>query len=377
MRLRRWLLFWFVVTLEALACAQTQQAEVAGQPAPPFIFRVQRTRSDRDACAIVRDDGLFHAEETSNRVRVVEGTLSNSELAALKTALGNKELAALTQQTIPVPLIPVSPLFSERDVLQISILRFSFSQNVAFPDRQSRRAFDEFIDPLLHWMDLLQKHSHTERDEDSGLNNCMPPRKIEFGSRPAQTASGEETPSKAPLESLAAAAAFSMPPPTPYVMRWEFNHILNRAMSDTCVVVYPSGRFRMEKSSQSYREEFTVRAFESSLSENELHQLRDLLDEPLLRASTHQNLTTARFVRESELTAVAVFREGHTQQLSFANYLSDPIFTSRLGAGHGEDPEDRLVKPLQKWLKSHIETRKLEALPGAAATRCVALPQTK
>jgi hypothetical protein len=379
MWLGRKLLLWFVVTLEALACAQTQKLEVAPLAVPPFIFRIQRTRSDRNACAIVRGDGLFHVEqETPNRLEVAEGTLDDGELAALKTVLGNKDLAALTQQKIPVPLIPIPPMFSERDVLQISILRSSFTQNAAFPDRESRRPFDEFVDALLHWMDLLQKHPRTKLDEYSARNNCLPPREIEFSPRPAQKRGGEEPVSKAPEpESLAPAAAPAMSAPAPFLMRWQFNHILNWAMADTCVVVYPSGRFRMEKSSQSYHEEFTVRAFESSLSESELQQLQELLNEPMLEASTHQNLPTEKIVREGEFTALAVSRDGRTQQLSFANYLSDPVVASRFSVGRDADPEERLVKPLRKWLKSHIETRKLQALPKAAATRCIASPQTK
>jgi hypothetical protein len=379
MRPRHKLLLWFVVTLEALASGQTQKPEVADPAALPFIFRIQRTRPDRDVCAIVRGDGLFHVEqETPNRLEIAEGTLDDGELTALKTGLGNQELAALTQQKIPVPLIPVSPMFSQRDVLQISILRSSFTQNIAFPDRESRRPFDEFIEPPLHWMDLLQKHSHTTRDEFSARNNCMPPRKIEFSSRPAQKLDGEEPPSEAPgPESLSPVPASAMSSPAPFLMRWEFNHIRNWTMADTCVVVYPSGQFRMEKSSQGHREEFTVRAFESSLSENELRQLQELLDEPMLKASTHQNFATEKFVREAEFTALAVSRDGRTQQLSFANYFTDPALASRLSVGHGADPEERLVKPLRKWLLSHIETRKLDALHDAPATRCIALPQAK
>ena len=146
---RSTLLLWVVVTLEPLACPQTQQLKFADPAALPFIVRLQRTRPDKFVCAIVRGDGLFHVEqETSNRVEIAEGTLDAAELAALKTVLSNQELAALDQQKIPVPL-----MISERDALQISILRSPSTQNIKFVDRESRRPFDKFIDPLLHWMD--------------------------------------------------------------------------------------------------------------------------------------------------------------------------------------------------------------------------------
>jgi hypothetical protein len=308
MRLSHTVLLWFVVSLAALASGQTQKLEFADSGALPFIVRMQRTRSDRNVCTIVRGDGLFHVEqETSNHVEIAEGNLEGGELAALKAALGNKELAALTQQKIPVPLIPVPVMFSQPDVLQFSILRSSLTQNLAFVDRESRRPFDAFIDPLLHWMDLLQRHPQAKLDEYSARNNCLPPRKIEFRSRPAQKLGGEKSSSKAPeAEDLAPAPASSMSPSAPFLMRWQLSHIANRTMTDTCVVIYPSGRFRMEKSSQSYREEFRVRTFESSLGENELRQLQDLLDEPTLKASVHQNFATEKFFREGEFSALAV-----------------------------------------------------------------------
>jgi hypothetical protein len=41
----------------------------------------------------------------------------------------------------------------------------------------------------------------------------------------------------------------------------------------------------------------------------------------------------------------------------------------------GTDPEERVVKPLRKWWKNRIESRKLDALRSAPATRCMAAPQ--
>jgi hypothetical protein len=367
------LLLWFVVSsAAAFAWDQAQKPGFADPGALPFIVRIQRTRSGKGTCAIVRGDGLFHVEqETSNHLEIAEGILDDGELAALKTVLSEKELAALTQQKIPVPL-----MITERDVLQISILRSPVTQNLTFLDRESRSPFDEFIDPLLHWMDILQKHPQTKVDEYSGRNNCLPPRKIEFSARRAGRLSEEASPAKLPeLQSPTQTTAAPASRPGLFLMRWQFNHIVDGAVEDTCVVVYPSGQFRMEKSNQRYREELRVRAFESSLSETDLRQLKELLDEPPLKSSTHQNFPSGKTFREGELTTLAVSRDGGIQQLSFANYFGVPGFVSNISSG--TDPEERLVKPLRKWLKSRIETRKLDALPDASATRCIALPQAK
>lgn len=313
-------------------------------------------------------DGLFHLErETASRIEVLEGVLGDLELADVKGALNERRLAELTQQRITVPL-----LTTERDTLNVSILRSPFTQNLTFMDRESRRPFDEFITPLLHWMDALQKHSHPTLDEYSGRNNCMPPRRIEFSLRRPERSNAKvpEPSSQMGSESPASPATAVTPQNNSFIMRWQFNHIAEGAVEDTCVVVYPSGRYRMEKSTQGYRDKLKVRAFEDSLSETDLKQLQELLDRPELKSSMHQNSPSGKTFREGEITIVAVAREGyHLQQLSFASYFGVPGWVSNVNAG--TDPEERLVAPLRKWLKAHVETRKVGVLKDAAATHCI------
>jgi hypothetical protein len=169
-----------------------------------------------------------------------------------------------------------------------------------------------------------------------------------------------------------------VPDPAPFLMRWHFTHILGGGfpeltVEDTCIVVYPSGLLRMEKSTQRKGDRLRMQAFENSLSENDLQQLQQLLDDPMLKASTHQRFATRRNPREGELTALAIPRDGRIQHLNFASYFG--YNTKYIGADL--DPDESLVRPLQKWLKSHIEARKLEALPVASATRCVAPPDAE
>jgi hypothetical protein len=115
-----------------------------------------------------------------------------------------------------------------------------------------------------------------------------------------------------------------------------------------------------------------MRAFENSLKEDELKQLQELLDDPVLKASTHQKFETG-YPREGELTALAVSRDGRIQQLNFASYFD----FNTLHIAAGIDPDERLVMPLKKWLTHHVEARKLEELPNASATRCIPPPQAE
>lgn len=360
-----------ILVVNLLAFGQTQKPAFSDPMAPPFLVRLQRTTSDRDVCALIRGDGLFHLErETASRFEVLEGVLDEPELDDVKLVLNEKELAELTQQRIAVPL-----LTTERDTLRISILRSPFTQNLTFLDRESRRPFDNLITPLLHWMDALQKHSHTTLDEYSGRNNCLPPRKTELSPRPLEKSNAEvpKPLSQTGSESPASPVPAVTPKQESFVMRWQFNHIAGGTVEETCVVVYPSGRYRMEKSLQRYGDKLKVRAFEDSLSEADLKQLQELLDLPELKASTHQNLPSGKEFREGELTTLAVARDGHIQQLSFASYFGVPGWVSNVSAG--TDPEERIVAPLRKWLKARVETRKDGALNDAAATHC--FPQSQ
>lgn len=355
-----------------LAFGQTQTPAFSDPTAPPFQMRVQHTIAHNDVCALFRADGLFHLErQNGDRFEALEGVLDKAELADVDRMLNEKELVVLAQKNIAVPM-----KITKRDEVYISILRSPFIQNLTFPDRESRRPFDNLVTPLLHWMDALQKHSHTTLDEYSGRNSCMPPRKIGFSPRPVEKQNAEspkpssQTGSKNPVSQAEAAT----PKHPSFLMRWESNHLTKGLVEETCVVVYPSGRYRMEKSLRGYSSKHKVRAFEDSLGETDLEQLLALLDLPELKASTHQNLPEGKVFSEGELTTLAIGREGYIQRLNFASYFEQPgVFSSNVSVS--TDPEERVVAPLRKWLKTRIETRKVGALQDATATRCVPQPQ--
>jgi hypothetical protein len=355
-----------------VSLAQAQKPTFSDPAAPPFLVRLQRITSGRDICALVRGDGLFHVErETSNHFEGMEGLLNDSELASLRAVLNNHDLIALSQRQIAVPLA-----ITERDELRISILRSPLTQNLTFLDRESRHPQDDFIQPLIQWIDVLQKHSHAALEEYSGRNNCLPPRKVDFSTRQIEGKNGEPSPrnpsATGSSDGVSATPAGAVPP---FLIRWQFNHVAEGTVKDTCVVVYPGGRFRMERSSQSYRDKLKLSAYEDSLNEEELEQLTQLLDEPTLKASSHQNIPSGKVFREGELTTLSVSRGDRTQQLSFADYFGVPGWVSNVNSG--TDPEERVVKPLRKWLKSHVEDKKMGALSNASATRCAAISQGK
>jgi hypothetical protein len=358
----RVILFGFIVLVGALtANAQSQRLSFSDPAAPPFFVRLQHTTSDREVCVLVRGDGLFHVErETSDRVEVSEGLLDDAELADLRRSLNEKELAALTQQKIAVPLVT-----TKRDELLISILRSPLTQNLTFPDRASRHPYEEYVAPLLHWLDALQRHTHTPIDEYSGRNNCLPPRQMKFSTRIPTNPRVEAEPLLQALESETSASPSAAETRRyPFLVRWNLGRIAGVTVQNTCVIIYSSGRFRMERSTQTHNDKLKLRVFEASLNAMELHELQEVIDEPQLTASTHQNSLGGKAFKEGELTTLTIPREGRMQQLSFASYSGSNVSA-------GTDPDERVVAPLRTWLKAHVEARKLGAINNTPATQCV------
>jgi len=353
--------------------AQAPRLAFSDPAAPPFIVRLQRIQSDKNVCALVRGDGLFHVEsETTNHFEVSEGTLDDAELANLKAALSNSELTALSQKKITSPLV-----MTEKDEFLLSILRSPFTQDLIFRDRESRKPFDSFISPLLHWIDTLQHYPHTSLSEFQGRHNCFPPKKLEFSRRREVQPSGEAP--SVPIgsgknDSLShdSAAVPTGIQKTVFIIRWDVNRIAQGTVHDTCIVVYPSGLYHMEKSSQGFNEKLKLRAFEDTLRNADLEQLESLLNEPKLKSSTHRNLAEGKVFREGEMTTLDVSREGRVQQLNFASYFGVPGWVSNVSSG--TDPEERIVSPLRKWLEAHVKAKKEVPLQNAGPTHCVPQP---
>ena len=295
-----------VFLLGISSLAQTPQPPFSDPASPAFIVRLQRTQSDKNVCAIVRGDGLFHVEsETTNHFELSEGTLDDAELADLKAALSNSDLAALRQKKITSPLV-----MTEKDEFVLSILRSPLTHDLVFMDRESRRPFVSFINPLLRWLDALQHHAHTSLGEFVGRNNCLPPKKPEFSRRRELPSSVEA--SSAPNGSAgkddslshSSGVASTGSQKVMFLMRWDVNHIAEGGVQDTCIVVYISGRYHMEKSTQGYHEKLKLHAFEDTLQAADLEQLEGLLNEAKLKSSIHRNLAEGKMFREGEMTTL-------------------------------------------------------------------------
>lgn len=147
---------------------------------------MERLQSDQDVCVLVRRDGQYHLERLHHYgVRIFEGTLPDRELASLEELLTKDGIFQLQQSDIAQPHSTGAP-----DKLFVSVLRPAHWQNLEFDSAESRRPYEEFLNPLLKWLDDLQKTKTKEVTEESGRNNCLPSKEIKL-----QTRSDERTPS--------------------------------------------------------------------------------------------------------------------------------------------------------------------------------------
>ncbi|MBZ5665255.1 MAG: VWA domain-containing protein [Acidobacteriia bacterium] len=322
---------------------------------------------------MLRRDGYYHFERIlSDKALVYEGSVSQASLEEIQTVVNNDELLRLTQSKIPLHLYSVS-----WDELDLRIARVTGWQKLRFPDAESRKAFGQSLDPLLKWFQALPTKNRTEMTAEEGKNNCLPPRseeaKLKTRERPARS-----TPVKGP-PSL----------PDSYMLRIVLDQISPGVAKRTCAIVYPNGFYHLEKSREKHYSEGVYQpdivnqgaggkikadVFEQFLDSTATAALRKLLDTPTLIASRHSTLPAGLYYTDADITMVFIPREGMVQQLAFTNYFGGDDVRTAIGARSGRtqhiDSAANLISPLQKWMKSNIESRKAARLKEAFGNNC-------
>lgn len=375
MRVVQLLRFALAVALLLSACPLGQGESSNSKHA--YELRLEQVTEGENVCVLLRRDGHYHFEHTlSDRARVYEGSISQTSLKEIQTVVNNDELLRLTQSKIPLHLYSVS-----WDELDLRVARATGWQQLRFPDAESRKAFRQSLDPLLKWLHALPTENRIEMTEEEGKNNCLPSRsekpKFATRERPARS-----TPVKAP-PSL----------PDSYMLRIVFDQLSPGEAKRTCAIVYPNGFYHLEKSREKhsssgvYQPDIVNQAvggkikadvFEQFLDSAATAELRELLDNPTLVASRHSTLPAGLHYTDAEITMLFIRREGLIQQLAFTNYFGgddvrDPIGGSRGNIQH-IDSAANLISPLQKWMKSNIESRKAARLKDGFGNNCTSVP---
>ena len=341
-----------------------------------YLLRLEHVKEGEDICVLLQSDGNYHFERVlSDKALVYEGSVSRTSLQEVKTAVSSDEMLHLDQDRIPAPVVSLS-----YDELDLDIARVEGWQRLRFPDSDSRKAFHQSLDPLLKWVDSLPGEGRVQLSEDEGKNNCLPRRREDV-----HLARRQETASPVP------AGASPSTVPSPYMLRILLDRLGPGEARRTCAIVYPNGFYHLEKSSQTYYVggvyqpevinaglggRIKADVFEQFLDPRATKELRKLLDNPELVVSRHSSMPIGIHYSDAEITFVFIPREDRLQQLTFSNYFgADNPQTHMSAGGHATrhvDSAAGLLGPLQKWLRSNIESRKAARLKEAYGNNCTA-----
>ncbi|HEX4425825.1 MAG TPA: hypothetical protein VH079_10525 [Terriglobales bacterium] len=343
------------------------QDNVAAQFANyPFLLRLEHTTGKSKVCVLLRRDGDFHLEHTqSDDTLVSEGQISQSELLKLKQTLDSDELQKLSQEKIVPPL-----LYSMNGQLQVNVFRTDHWQSLLFPDATSQVSFIQTLKPLVTWLNTLHSEPHREVSEDAGKNNCLPPKELKLTIRV-----GESAVPAADAVSTVTPAASGKPQfnqPNPFLMRYSRDRVSNGNLDRTCVIVNPSGRYRMEIGNQPATFKMKTAVFEGSITDDQLKELVQLLDAPDLKTLHHQNRIAGVTVVDADVVSLAIPREDETQQLIFSGYVGTRPHNK--GPIPNVTDDTTSVEPVQNWLETAIVSKKLEPVKSVPPDNCATAP---
>src|SRR5258708_25482210 len=299
----------FILALSPALWASDQQA--VWTTAVPYLLRMERLRSDQDVCVLVQSDGQYHLERLHPYgIRVFEGKLPNGALASLESLLMKDRLRGLQKRVIHIPLTT-----GDLDNLFVSVLHRDHWQNLEFSSAESRKPYEEFLNPLLTWLDALQKEKAKELTEESGRNNCLPPKEIQL-----QTRSGEKISSMHTEASTVSHA---------YILRTLTRRFDSSRIENSCVIIRDTGVYHVRRSQQLARKETKTTLLDTTFSAEAIHSLRVLIDADQVRKWPTQNPPLAR-LQAATVPNLSIPREDRVQQITLWRYVFTPA-THNLG----------------------------------------------
>jgi hypothetical protein len=331
----------------------------------PYLLRLEHTTKGSRACVLLRRNGGFHLENThGDETQVSEGQIPDGELVTLKQALNNEDLQQISQQKIIPPLLDTTV-----DQVQVNAVRTDHWQNLYFADATSQLPFTTALKPLLAWMRALQNEPHRALTEDEGKNNCLTPKKLRLTIRTNDSllSAKEKTKENAAPSATIGAAQPQSSTAKSFLMRYSSDYYSGGVQQRICVIVSPTGNFRMEKGRQEATYKTKASVFEGAISEDELQALGQLLDATDLRNLHHQNRLSGTRMQEALAISLSIPREQEIQQLLFSSYRNrDPYGEHAVGV----IDDISSIQPLQKWLKASIENKKLTPVKSANPNSC-------
>jgi hypothetical protein len=253
----------------------------SGPRTPNFLVRMERFHNVEDVCVLVNDEGTYHLERVFRaKSEVYVGSLDTAAVDDLRARLNSEKLRTLSQQAVAAPLNS-----DTLDHFWIAINRENALQNLSFGNVESRNPYRESFDPLLNWLDALEKDKPGAVETGGAPTRCLPPKSI-----------GLLVPETKELVHETSGSRFSETPIAPglFLFRIVIEHFRGGDAGRSCAIVYSDGRYRVEKSVQSFQANMKAKVYENSLQPGSLEDLEQILDAPGLKSSEHRKSARAR-----------------------------------------------------------------------------------
>jgi hypothetical protein len=140
-----------------------------------------------------------------------------------------------------------------------------------------------------------------------------------------------------------------------------------------CVVIYPDGRYRREKSTQAHGGNVRLQAFEGSLNSTQVAELRALLDAAELK-NLKLEASCKQAFGEGDFTSLSIPRQLSVQRLRFDHCFQVLGNRDKPGGYSGTQyvvaPEEHVLNPVREWLKNNVDKQNLPLLPDPTPTNC-------
>lgn len=374
----RWSCLWGVCLLAVgLAMAQDISPSPSFPPNYPYLMRMEKQADNTDTCVLVKKDGSYHYERNHNdvHVSVSEGELTPDALSRLVALLRGPDLLRLRQSDIPVRM------FFFGDQIQLNVFRGDHWQDLIFPDSKDRKKLVPTVESLDDWFTALPKLQHREFTEFEARNNCLTEHKIELRMRPLPPPAVKPpkwlmVQALPPAPQTRSVQAQKPEPPPPTFTLWMTVTSFGNPMQQRCAVIYPSGRFHSERSSQTFGNEVISQVTEGTLPMPVFDSLRSLLSAPEWLLEYNEQLPPESQIRGGEIVHLQIPVPGRVYRSVFMNVdyqqfpdLSGaPTQTRDLASFPGS--HERLIAPLRAWFKKNVEDANAPAAQSGVANLC-------
>jgi hypothetical protein len=327
------------------ACGQNSQRPYAP---PPVLARLERLQTHEDVCALVNRSGEYRLERRyAVKLEVFVGSLSPSQLQEFEQIIDTAELRNISRKDVPHPMI-----VDTVDQFLVDVYRTDGEQHLSFNSPNARKPFRAGTDPVLKWLERIQKAEH-KRLTESRASHCMP----------------DQINQDHPVLS----SVVIPPPPVPYLMILATDHFRENKAERNSVIVYPDGHYCRENSTQAYGAQPRLQALEGSLNSTQLAELHTLLDAAELKNLKHEASCKLAF-GEGDFTVLTVPRQFTVQRVTFDHCFNVLGNRDKPGGYSGMQyvvtPEERVLDPIREWLKTNLENQTLASRSASAPVSC-------